>query len=270
MNKRLNNRQHMIDAVLALLLTYEELLNNVAQFPELFARFREYVSNLNSLRAQFGTLRVPFGERRAAARDNYVLCLSRLCYNMIEVAKASGDKDTLATAEKKLPLLKSGNTRTAIDAGEIVLNLTVGHEEALKALSRGDETMSEAKAAFELFKDYGLKGSRRRTEASHVLERYTELQDETVDFIRSTMYAFVLNWSGTHPELFDLYERNMRIPDFSAARAASGEEDSAKATDPEDNPGPEADLSEDPVATSPEGGDEDTSGEDIPSEDMTV
>lgn len=226
MNKRLNNRQHMIDAVLALLISYEEIFKNVAQFTEIFARFRELVNALNILRAQVGTLRVPFAERRAQAQDNYVLCLSRLCHYIIEVAKESNDDDTLATAQEKLKMVGRGNSRQAIDAGEIILGLAANTQEAIKGMSRGEETLTEAKAAFELFKDYSLKGSRRRTEGSHVLERYKNAQDETVAFIRGTLFAFFLNWSSTYPDFFDLFKRSMRIPDFGAPK--SGEEENAE------------------------------------------
>lgn len=269
MNKRLNNRHHMIRAVVTFLNENEETFKDQAQYANLLADLRKKAEELEALRTELTILKVPFSTRKALARQTFEYALSCLNRMLIDHAELTRDNHLMATASEVRPRIKMANFSKAMDAAGIVLQLAADHLSAIKGMSRGEEVYNEAVAAQDQYAQYGAKGSYRRNAAKELNARFVAAQDDCIAYIRGPVYTFLFTWSVAYPELFAQFKIHLVIPDYGSRRAKSAEDgegaNAAATAEADTTDGTAADNGAEPVAA--EAGDGETA---VPAEDPSV
>lgn len=223
MNIRTNNKRKMIDSMFQYLQGISEHLQHDNHFQELYARFDAQIKALDSLSVKLGTLRVPFAERKAQARESFLLWMERLAMMLLIHAKEAHLVDAYEETKVIMPRLRMNRVLTALDAANAILKHATAHAEALRLQSRGEEVLIEARKAYALYDSYGLKGSYRKVEASVVYAQYKQALDGCVDFVQTNLYTYFLTWSDVYPSYFEQFELFKRVPKQGARPAKNKE-----------------------------------------------
>lgn len=224
MNKKLNNRYYMVKNVVNFLNSIEEQLKEDTHFVDILNALRNRFAMLQAMLAQLLLLRVPFAERRDAARNSFLLWTERLGSILIVLAKETQNGELLQNIEEMMVKMRVTKVSLALNAGRVILDEANLRIDALKAKSRGDEVLTEAQKAHDAYSVFALKGSSRRAQAKELYQRFQRELKEAIDYIESAIYSYFLTWSDKYPELYSQLNLHMRVPEYGTRYEKKKEE----------------------------------------------
>lgn len=288
MNKKLNNRYYMVQNVVNFLNTIEEQLKEDTHFVEILNALSNRFAMLQAMLAQLLLLRVPFAERRDAARNSFLLWTERLGSILIVLAKETQNGELLQNIEEMMVKIRVKKVSLALNAGRVILDEANLRIDVLKAKSRGDEVLTEAQKAHDAYSVFALKGSSRRAQAKELYQRFQKELKEAIDYIESAIYSYFLTWSDKHPELYTQLTLHMRVPEYGTryekkkdeegngvpTQENAGEDGTANASDNATDAEAEDDSSEmilpetSATDTAPTEGGEDSEGADVAEDEV--